>query len=136
LKGSGVRDEKILRERVEAFKALEPEAYIRGVDGFNRYIGAKISKDLVVFENLRYSNALYILYDKWQEISKRPRLDLLRDTNAHFDRIIHAPGWRDRLEETIRRERPKRVSSLDQGNFDLHLSQPASGQSPHGSRRD
>jgi hypothetical protein len=105
MKGNRSRDEEILRERVEAFKALKPESYIRGMGEFRRYIGAKFSENLVVFENWRYGNALYILYENWEEFSKRPRLDLLRDANAHFYRIIHAPGWREQLEETIRRER-------------------------------
>jgi hypothetical protein len=108
IKGNGGQDERILRERVEAFAALEPESYIRGVGGFDRYIGAKFSEELVVFENMRYGNALYILYEKWDEISKRSRIDLLRETGAHFDRIIHAPGWREQLDETIRRERHRR----------------------------
>jgi hypothetical protein len=107
IRGEGSRDEKILRERVEAFKALQPEAYIRGVGGFNRYIGAKFPEDLVVFENMRYGNALYIVYEKWEEIAKRSRIDLLRQTDAHFDRIIHAPGWQRRFEETVRREQSR-----------------------------
>src|SRR5262249_3856210 len=106
MKGNRGRNEEILRERVKTFKELKPEAYIRGVDGFNRYIGAKFSDNLVVFENWNYGNALYILYENWKEIAKLPRFDLLRDTRAHFDRIIHAPGWQQRLEETIRRARP------------------------------
>jgi hypothetical protein len=107
MKGNRGEDERILRERVEAFAALKPEAYIQGIGGFKRYIGAKFSDDLVVFENRHYGNALYILYENWEKLSKRPRLDLLRDTDAHFDRIVHATGWREQLEETIRRERPR-----------------------------
>lgn len=111
MKSNRGRHDGILRERVEAFMALKPEAYIRGVDRFNRYIGAKVSDHLVVFENWRYGNALYILYENWKEISKQSRLDLLQDTNAHFDRIIHGPGWRERLEETIRQKRLQRTSN-------------------------
>jgi hypothetical protein len=64
MKGERGRDEEILRDRVMTFKALKPEAYIRGMDGFNKHIGAKFSDSLVVFENWRYGNALYILYEK------------------------------------------------------------------------
>jgi hypothetical protein len=99
--------EGILRERVEAFMAIRPEGYIRGIDRFDGYIGAKISDKLVVFENWRYGNALYVVSDNWERIAKRPRLDLLRDDEAkpHFERIIHGPGWQKRLEDTIRRAR-------------------------------
>ena len=36
-----------------------PEAYIRGTDGFLRYFG----DDFVAFENARYGNAPYIMYE-------------------------------------------------------------------------
>jgi hypothetical protein len=97
--------EKILRERVEAFVALRPEAYIRGRDQLNQYIGAKIAENVVVFENWHYGNALYVLREDWEEISKRSRIELLHDAEARFERIIHSPGWQRRLEETIRGER-------------------------------
>jgi hypothetical protein len=99
------RSEEILRERVETFKALNAEAYIRGIDGFDEYIGAKFSDNLVVFENWRYGNALYILYENWKEISRFSRFDLLRENNIRFDRVIHRPGWQRRLEEIINRSR-------------------------------
>jgi hypothetical protein len=105
LKNNRGRSEKILRERVEVFKSLNAEAYIRGIDGFDEYIGAKFSDDLVVFENWRYGNALYILYDNWKEISRFSRVDLLRENKIRFDRVIHRPGWQRRLEEIINRSR-------------------------------
>jgi hypothetical protein len=105
MKGKRNRDERIIRERVEVFKSLQPQAYIRGVGGFSRYVGAKFSEDLVVFENMRYGNALYIVREKWEDIAKQSRIELLRDVDANFSRIIHTPGWRERLEEAIRRER-------------------------------
>jgi hypothetical protein len=99
--------ENVLRERVEAFMALKPEAYIRGRNQLNGYIGAKLSEDLVVFENWHYGYALYVLHEDWEQISKRSRIELVRDANAgtSFERIIHTPGWQQRLEEKIRRER-------------------------------
>jgi hypothetical protein len=72
---------------VGSLRALKPEKYIRGVGSFDGYIGAQFAEDLVVFENWRYGNALYILYESWEEISKRSRVDLLGDHDAHFDRI-------------------------------------------------
>jgi hypothetical protein len=105
LKTNRGRSEKILRERVEAFKSLNAEAYIRGIDGFDEYIGAKFSDNLVVFENWRYGNALYILYDNWKEISRFSRVDLLKENEIRFDRVIHRPGWQRRLEEIINRSR-------------------------------
>lgn len=96
--------DKHLRDRTAAFSKLQPEAYIRGSGQFGSYFGAKFADDLVVFENLRYGNALYILYEDWGDISKRSRLDLLRDHDAKFDRIIHTDDWQMRFKELIRRE--------------------------------
>ncbi|MDP3802729.1 hypothetical protein [Brevundimonas sp.] len=96
--------DKHLRDRTAAFNKLQPEAYIRGSGQFGSYFGAKFADDLVVFENLRYGNALYVLYDDWNDISKRSRLDLLRDHDAKFDRIIHTDDWQFRFRELIRRE--------------------------------
>lgn len=79
------------------FEEFEPEAYIKAQGGFGSYFGAKFSDDFVVFENLKYGNAIYLLYQDWDEASQRSRLDLLRDQDAHFDRVLHSDGWQDRL---------------------------------------
>lgn len=89
--------EKHVRERVLMFEGFEPEAYIQGQGGFGSYFGAKFADDFVVFENLKYGNAIYLLYQNWDEASQRSRLDLLRDQDAHFDRVVHTDGWQDRL---------------------------------------
>lgn len=89
--------EKYVRERVTLFESFEPKAYIQGQGGFGSYFGAQFADDLVVFENLRYGNAIYLLYQDWNEASKRSRLELLRDQDAHFDRVPHTEGWQNRL---------------------------------------
>lgn len=89
--------EKHVRERVRLFEGFEPKNYIRGQGAFGSYFGAQFADDLVVFENLKYGNAVYLLYQNWDEISQRSRLDLLRDQDAHFDRVVHTDGWQDRL---------------------------------------
>jgi hypothetical protein len=89
--------EKHAHERVRLFGSFEPTNYIRGQGGFGSYFGAQFADDLVVFENLKYGNAVYLLYQNWDEASQRSRLDLLRDQDAHFDRVIHDDGWEGRL---------------------------------------
>ncbi len=94
--------EQHVRDRVALFERLKPINYIRGQGGFGSYFGAQFADDLVVFENLRYGNAIYILYENWEDISRRSRLDLLRDNDAQFDRIAHVADWQDRLQELIK----------------------------------
>lgn len=101
---------EVMRKRVKVFSSLDPVAYIYGVGGMNHYIGAKFADDLVVFENVRYGNALYVLYEDWELISRRSRSELLKGTDADFDRIIHSSGWEGRLKELISDERRDRAA--------------------------
>ena len=102
--------EKHLRDRAAIFNKLKPESYIRGSGQFGSYFGAKFADDLVVFENLRHGNALYILYDDWDDISKRSRLDLLRDHDAKFDRVVHRANWQFQFTKIMKEElRARRV---------------------------
>lgn len=94
--------EQHVRDRVTLFERLKPVGYLRGQGGFGSYFGAQFADDLVVFENLRYGNAIYVLYENWEDVSKRSRLDLLRDNDAQFDRIPHVADWQDRLRELIK----------------------------------
>ena len=89
--------EKHVRDRVQLFESFNPTNYIQGQGGFGSYFGAQFADDLVVFENLRYGNAVYLLYQNWDEVSRRSRLDLLRDQDAHFDRVVHTEAWEGRL---------------------------------------
>lgn len=88
---------EVLRERVEFFNRLNPQKLIVGAGGFGGYFGAIYNENTLVFENLRYGNAIYILFDDWQEVSKRSRYDLLKGTDDNYHRIIHSDGWQRRL---------------------------------------
>lgn len=89
--------EKHVQNRLRLFERFQPANYLRGQGGFGSYFGALFADDLVVFENLRYGNAVYVLYENWDEVSRRSRLELLRDRDAHFDRVIHKEGWERKL---------------------------------------
>lgn len=108
--GKKMRESKagIVEERVKLFSLLKPKSYLKGNGGFGSYIGAQYADDLVVFENLEYGNALYILYADWQEISKRSRIDLIRGTDATFDRLPHTYGWEQAFGRIMKREKRKR----------------------------
>jgi hypothetical protein len=98
----------VLQDRIELFHSLKPKHFLQGVGTFDSYVGAMFADDLVVFENLTYGNALYVLYDDWAEVSKRSRVDLLRGTSANYDRFVHRHGWKDRFKEHIREQTAKR----------------------------
>jgi hypothetical protein len=100
--------EALVRERVALFNKLRPQRFIQGRGGMNRYIGALFADDLVVFENVKYGNALYVLYKDWREVSKRSRIDLLKCRDATFDRFVHHKGWQRQFAEHIREEKRRR----------------------------
>jgi len=101
-------EEATVAARVALFSRLRPRAFLRGTGGLNSYVGAQYADDLVVFENTRYGNALYILYENWEEVSQRSRLELLRGTDASFDRVVHTDGWENVFNKILRRQKIRR----------------------------
>lgn len=87
--------------RLEVFRRFSPTNYIAGTSGFTRYFGAMYGDDFVVFENIRYGNALYVMFKDWRELSKKSRIDLLKGEMDGFERIPHNEGWERRLEAMI-----------------------------------
>jgi hypothetical protein len=98
----------LVAARVKLFDRLPVQQFIKGSGPFGSYVGALYADDLVVFENMNYGNAMYVLYDDWKDVSQRSRLELLRGTTAKFDRIVHTDGWEDRFETLIEAELEKR----------------------------
>lgn len=93
---------KVVENRYDFFEKLNPKEIIVGNSGFNRYFGAKLENDLVVFENNDYGNALYMMYENWEELSKKSRLDLLSGRySKDFDRIIHKNGWKNKVRKMV-----------------------------------
>ena len=102
------KEEAVMKERVTVMHRLKPEAYITGTDGFLRYFGAKFGDDFVAFENARYGNALYIMYDGWEALSQKSRIDLLAGDRESYDRIEHRPGWIEQLRGRVQAYRARK----------------------------
>ncbi len=96
-----------LTERYEVLRALKPRSFIRGTNGFRNYFGAIFADDLVVFETVEYGNAIYILFEEWETLSKRSRTDLLNSIDTNFVRILHSSNWKARLKAAIQSELKK-----------------------------
>jgi hypothetical protein len=104
-----------MRERVEVIGRLKPDAFIAGSDGFMRYFGAKFGDDFVVFENARYGNALYIMYEDWAQLSQRSRVELLAGPRESFERLEHRGDWKHILRAMVqdyRRQQQRSQSKL------------------------
>ena len=103
-----VQQEAIMRERITTMHRLHPEHYVTGTDGFLRYFGAMFGDDFVVFENIRYGNALYIMYDGWEQLSQKSRIELLAGDRESYDRIEHRDGWVEQLKGRVEGYRSKK----------------------------
>lgn len=90
-----------VQRRASALNRLHPTEYIVGSGMNSRYFGAKFGENIVVFENVDYGNALYILFDNWQEISQMSRIDILKRHEQDFIRIVHKDGWEKVLKHQI-----------------------------------
>lgn len=94
--------QKTIEDRYDVLMSFKPLQMIYGTSGFQRYFGAQIKENLVVFENIEYGNAIYVIYEDWEELSKRSRLELLSGKfGKNFDRIIHNKGWKKELKGLI-----------------------------------
>jgi hypothetical protein len=93
--------QKIVASRYDTLVKLTPIVWITGTDGFLRYFGAQFLSNLVVFENLEYGNATYLMYEDWPTLSKLSRTELLRMEVRHFDRIIHGEKWKSNLVDLV-----------------------------------
>ncbi len=93
-------------DRYSFFDSLNPENLIYGTSGLVRYFGAQLNENLVVFENVRYGNAIYIMYEEWRELSTKSRIDLLSGKfGMNFDRVVHTNGWKNRVKKIIKSKR-------------------------------
>lgn len=89
------------KQRTNILKQLNPVEYILGAGMNSKYFGAKFAENVVVFENLEYGNAIYILSDNWKKISRMSRIDILRKHENEYIRILHNKGWENNLIKTI-----------------------------------
>lgn len=96
------QESQIINERYDFFLSLNPQNLVYGRSGFQRYFGALIQGDLVVFENVRYGNAIYVMFSNWQQLSQQSRVDLLsgRFGNA-FERVTHGGDWQKKVTKII-----------------------------------
>lgn len=83
------------------FEDLSIKKYIIGVNSFHRYFGAILNNDIVILENIRYGNALYVFFQDWENLSKLSRIELLSSTSHKFTRIIHSKRWKSKVMQAI-----------------------------------
>lgn len=96
-------ERKRLQYRLDVLARLNPKSFVVGTDGFQQYIGAIIRDDIVVFENAEYGNAIYVMNHQWELLTKMSRIDLMAMDDIRIARIVHTPGWEQRLFQEVNR---------------------------------
>lgn len=92
-------------ERYDYLVSLKPQKLIRGVNSFRRYFGVLFADDLVIFENVEYGNAIYVMSKNWEALSKLSRIELLSGYNSDVIRIPHiGTKWKEQVKDVIQRE--------------------------------
>jgi hypothetical protein len=105
--GQSDETRRAVTERYDTLAELQPLSFIHGRSGFRRYFGAKFAENLVVFENIDYGNAAYVMFELWEMLSQRTRLDLLAGPADGFVRVIHRTGWQNQLRNIIQQCRDR-----------------------------
>jgi hypothetical protein len=95
---------RVAGDRLRTIDRLGHDGFIIGTGRFSNYFGAKFGQRLVALENLEYGNALYVLEENWEELSKLSRSELIRRRDSQVHRIPHLPGWQSSIRKLLRRK--------------------------------
>jgi hypothetical protein len=94
------KEATIIEDRMGLLLSLNPTNLITGTSGFARYVGALYNQQLVVFEYIRYGNAVFIMFDDLERLSKMSRIELI-NSEEKFERIVHANNWEYRVRSIV-----------------------------------
>ncbi len=98
------QEKTAVEERYDFLMSLKPAKLVYGLSGLERYFGGLIWDDLVVFENIQYGNAIYVMFDNWKELSQRTRTELLSGRfGRNFERVKHGKGWKKKVKDIIKK---------------------------------
>lgn len=92
---------KAVLDRQKVILAHKPAVTWRGLGGFSDYV-AYIFPDrgLVVLESVYYGNALYVLGETWEDLSKLTKAQIIQHQLAER-RIVHSKSWVQHLNEAL-----------------------------------
>lgn len=92
---------KAVLERQRVILAHEPAVTWRGLGGFSDYIAYIFPNlGLVVLESIYYGNALYVLGENWEDLSKLTKAQIIQHQLAER-RIVHSKGWIQHLNDAL-----------------------------------
>jgi len=99
------QERRIARDYLSVLTRLHQNhaIYVIGLGGTSRYVGVRLSPELVVFENVHYGNAIYVIRGDWESLSKLSRTELLTGHSEAIDRVLHIGGnWEMKLRNIVK----------------------------------
>jgi len=92
----------VIKYRLEKINKYKPDFAAIGEGGFRGYIilGFK-QRNVYTLESLYYGNATYIFGEKWEELSKKTKAEILNQS-LQTDRIIHREGWDNKIDKILK----------------------------------
>lgn len=95
-------NQSVIRHRLQVINKRGPDFTAVGESGFYGYIIFGFSKkNIYALESLYYGNATYIFGERWEELSKMTKSEILNE-KLQKDRIIHREGWEGRLGQVFK----------------------------------
>lgn len=102
LKRQSENTRSVILDRQETMKGHGPDTIYVGVGGFADYLAYVFkSRGLVVLESVKRDNAIYVFGRDWERFAQLTKAEVL-SSQRHKARIIHAKGWKDRLDELLK----------------------------------
>lgn len=98
-----------MEDRYTFLMSFNPHAMIYGRSGLQRYFGAQLQDDIVLFENVEHGNAIYVMFEDWEHLSQKSRVELLSGRYGQgFERVVHTGDWKARTRRIVQmRKRAK-----------------------------
>jgi hypothetical protein len=94
----------VIEHRMEAINSYSPDFVAIGLAGFAGYVVFGFpARKLFVLESIYSGNATYVFGEKWEELSRLTKVQVL-DGNLQLDRIVHREGWERRIRTLLRND--------------------------------
>lgn len=101
IKSKPAGNRPVIENRIEKISKYSPEFIAIGRAGFRGYlIFGFPEKNLYVLESTEYGNATYVLSQKWEELSKLTKSQILNN-ELHEKRIIHREFWENEIDKLL-----------------------------------
>jgi len=94
-------NQSVITHRLETISGYGPDFTAIGKGGFKGYIVLGfVGKGLYTLESIYYGNATYVFGDKWEDLSKLTKAEVLNNS-LQKARVIHREGWEGKIEKLI-----------------------------------